>query len=127
MMTSLVRQRGASPVTWAALIALIALAALTAFKLIPLYIQDHTVKRVVEDVAHDPDNEKLSALQLWNKLDERLNINSVYDITREHYTYSRERGTPTITIAYEARKPLLGNVDLIATFSRSAVVKPLHE
>jgi hypothetical protein len=123
-MRTLAGQRGASPITWAALLAVIALVVVTVFKLIPLYLNDYTVSKVLEDLGKDPEMAQLSAVQLWNKIDERLNINSVYNVQREHYKFEKKDGRKTVSINYEARKHLLGNVDLVATFSRTAILQP---
>ena len=123
-MRTLTGQRGVSPVTWTALIAIIALVVVTVFKLIPLYLNDYTVSKVLEDIGRDPEMAKLSSVQLWNKIDERLNINSVYSVQREHFKYEKKDGRKTVSINYEARKHLMGNVDLVATFSRTAILQP---
>src|SRR5688500_19326763 len=123
-MRTLTGQRGVSPVTWTALIAIIALVVVTVFKLIPLYLNDYALSKVLEHIERDPEMAKLSSLQLWNKIDHQLNINSVYNIQREHFKFEKKDGRKTVSINYEARKHLMGNVDLVATFSRTAVLLP---
>lgn len=113
-------QTGASAFAWLALIGIIALVSVTAFKLIPLYIQDQTVAKILTDVANDPETASLSPLRTWYAVDSRLSINSVYGIQKEHFTYRKKGGITTIAINYNARKNLMGNVDLLVSFSRSA-------
>lgn len=120
-------QKGMSPFIWLALIGLIGLVAVTTFKLIPLYIQDQAVAKVLEDVANDPETARQSPLRVWYDIDAKLSINSIYSVKKEHFTYRKQSGVITIALNYEVRKKLVGNVDLLVTFSRSATLKRTNE
>jgi len=120
-------QTGASAFAYLLLVGIIALVVVTAFKLIPLYIQDQTVAKILNDVANDPETASLSPLRVWHNVDAKLNVNSIYGIEQKHFSYRKKSGITTIAINYEARKNLLGNVDLLVSFSRSADLKRRDE
>lgn len=117
------RQQGIVGLGWLVLIALIGGLVLVGFKLIPLYYDDRIVDKVLKDIANDPDNGRLTGQQLWSLIDFRLTNNSVYSITPQQFTYTRKDGRKTVAINYESRVHLIGNLDLLATFARSAVLR----
>lgn len=121
------QQVGASAFAWLALIGIIALVSVTVFKLIPLYIQDQSVAKILTDVANDPQTATLSPLRVWYAVDARLSINGIYSIEKEHFSYRKKSGVITIAVNYEVRKNLIGNVDLLVSFSRSADLKRANE
>jgi hypothetical protein len=52
----------------------------------------------------------------------KLKLNSVYDVTAKDITVSKGRGFNIVTIAYEPRGKLVGNLDYIVSFKHEAKV-----
>lgn len=115
------RQRGVSLILWLALLALVIAIGL---RLAPIYIGAFTVKSIVREVARESPNVDRSPAEIWSSIERRLAINNVKSIKRENFTYERDNGAVMIGITYEARSPLIGNLDGIARFD---ITEPLAQ
>ncbi len=51
----------------------------------------------------------------------RLGINNVTHVTRDNIEISKEDGKISIVISYEARVPMLANIDVVANFKDDKV------
>lgn len=117
-MQSLKKQAGASFLVWMVLIGILGFAAVMGLRLFPIYMESYTVGKILEDVALNSVNKSRNRNQLWSTIEKRLNINSVNNVKREHFSFKREKGKTTISIKYEVRTKLMGNLDGVATFEQ---------
>ena len=86
-----------------------------------------TIVSVMEDVAKEQSPGKKSPTTIWKSIDKRLHINNVRYIKKENFKYERGNLADTMTIKYEVRTPLFGNLDAVAKFEKSMDVKTLAE
>ena len=65
----------------------------------------------------------MSPQKIKNNISNRLWVSySSENVKREHIRITRSNGIK-VRIAYEVRRPLLGNIDLILSFDRSVILK----
>ena len=96
--------------------------AVIAMNVIPVYMTDSSVKDVMERLDQDPKSTGLSAKELKGSLTKRLRLNSVYDIKPEYIKVKKGRGVNIVTIEYEPRGKLIGNLDFIVTFKHEVSI-----
>lgn len=90
-----------------------------------VYMQYWTVRNIMTDVATTPGAAKRSPQQIWNDIDRRFSINSVYDnVTRENFSFEEVADSKFLILEYEVRKPYFGNLDLVASFGRREALAP---
>lgn len=117
--------RGAGAVTILALIFLALLIGTFVIKMGTQYTQYLTVRSVMEDVASQPGAADKSKAELWRELNRRFQINSVYDgIESDDFTIREEGDSRHLDLYYEVRREFLGNIDVVARFSRSETLAP---
>ena len=123
------QQIGATFISWLMLIGILGFLAVAGLKLIPVYMEYGTVVSVMEDVVKDQEQTpgKASPKLVWKSIDKRLSINNVDYVKPENYKFERGNGADTITIQYEVRTPLFGNLDAVAKFEKSMDIKTLAE
>jgi hypothetical protein len=121
------KQIGATFITWLMLAGILGFLAVAGLKLIPVYMQYGTIVSVMEDVAKEQSPGKKSPTTIWKSIDKRLHINNVRYIKKENFKYERGNLADTMTIKYEVRTPLFGNLDAVAKFEKSMDVKTLAE
>jgi len=121
------KQIGATFITWLMLVGILGFLAVAGLKLIPVYMQYGTIVSVMEDVAKEQSPGKKSPTTIWKSIDKRLHINNVRYIKKENFKYERGNLADTMTIKYEVRTPLFGNLDAVAKFEKSMDVKTLAE
>nr|WP_025367525.1 DUF4845 domain-containing protein [Thioalkalivibrio paradoxus] len=89
------------------------------------YMQYWTVRSIAIDVAKTPGAAERTSHQLWNEIERRLAINSIYDnVERENFTFEDDGGGRHMVLSYEVRRPFFGNLDLVANFQRRDTLSP---
>lgn len=117
--------RGAGAVTILALIFLAVLVGTFALTMGTQYTQYLTVRSIMQEVAGQPGAAEKSERELWQELDRRFTINSVYDgIEEDDFSLIHSGDRRQMKIEYEVRREFLGNVDVVARFSRTETLAP---
>jgi hypothetical protein len=116
------RQRGATFLSWVTTASIIVFTLITAVKLAPLYMEFHSVRSMVDEIAADPGAPQWSKQQLFSKVDNYLNINGLYTLTTDSFSLESvqgKRGVRELKVHYDARKHWLANIDFLVTFDYS--------
>lgn len=115
-MQSLKKQRGMTGLGWLTVLFLIGFFAFLGLKLIPIYLEHYSIKSVVESLNREPQITKKSPAEIRKLVMKRLKINSVYDFKKEYLKIKKSGGVMTITVSYEVREPMAGNIEALLTF-----------
>ncbi len=114
------KQRGAGLLTMLACLALLGLTALAALRLVPVYLEYGVVKKALQTVADELDDQRASNREVWRRLAKRLEINNVDDVTQENLVVESVDGERRIALEYEVVRPFLANIDFLLTFRAEA-------
>lgn len=117
MKSGLTRQRGMTLTGWMTVIALILFFALLGMKIGPIYLENLTVKDVVESLKDEPLITKRSASEVKSMIMKRLDINGVYDLKSDHVTVKKSPGIMKVDITYQVQKQMVGNIEILVSFS----------
>lgn len=104
-------------------ILMLSFVAHTTFKLFPVYMEDLTVKSIIDSVSKDPDVQYNRPTDVQQAIFRRFGVNNVSRVTHEDVSVVRDGEYFMIDITYEVRMPYLGNVSLVAAFSHQAEVR----
>ena len=118
------RQRGLTAISWILIIALGAFLGLIALKLIPIYLQAFNISTVVRQLPDEPFIGDKGPDEIRRSLIARLKINSVYDFNPKNIVIKKGLNSYLVDVSYEVREPVLGNVDIIVSFSNQVEIKP---
>ncbi len=114
------KQKGATFVSWMIGIAISLFLFVTGIKIMPVYLEYHTIKGMVDELATHPDAKSANKRTIRSALEKRLNINSLdKHLSAKNFDIVRIKGSnkrKEITVKYEVRKPWVANLDFIATF-----------
>ena len=116
-------QQGMTTIGLLLVLGIIGLIILTAVRVVPIYMENFTIKSVLTAVQDDQRLDAKSKAAIWNSLKKRLYINEVRLIKREHVEITRGNGQTTVTITYESRRPYLGALFIGGSFSDSVVIE----
>jgi hypothetical protein len=117
------KQIGAGLVGWLIVLSLIGLVALVTIRLAPVYMESFTVSSVLKGLAGDNSLKGTDRAQVLQALTKRLEVNNVGSIKRENVKLETVSGGLQVTVAYEKRFPILGNLDGIADFREQALIR----
>ena len=113
------KQRGATFVFWVFFLALIGFFIMLGIKLFPVYYKGFATEKIVEDLALEMQGKKPKKKQLWQSIDNRLNVNSIYSVTKDNYVYVvNKKGNIEFGLNYEVRVPAIANLDVVAKFDQ---------
>lgn len=117
-------QRGASFTSWVAIVGLLIFAFVTGVKLMPVYLEYYSVRSMLKDIAGDTSINNTSGLR--RKIDDYLNVNSLYTIQSDYFTVvtlPEKQNAKALAVNYEVRKPWFGNIDFLLTFKHAEELK----
>lgn len=123
MMRKLHRQGGMTAIGWLLVLGLIAFFVLIALRLIPVYLEYIKVVTVLESLEEEPGIGQKTRTEILQLIERRLDINDVRHVDpRKRTQITKDDGRVTIRIRYERREPLIGNVDVVASFDKAVQV-----
>lgn len=113
------RQAGLGLIGWLLLILVVGGAVTVGLKLIPLYLDFHTMSKDLESMAATPGMAAWTTPALRQNLKNRFSIDDIYHFDlRKNITVQRSPDHVYVTMAYKVNQPLLGNVDLLVSFHK---------
>ena len=112
------RQQGITFIGFMMVMILVIFFAFIAMKLFPVYQEYFSVVQAMKGLSHEPDVAQKSPAQVKEALFNRFYISYVESVERNDVTISKKKGY-TIRVQYEVRKPLMGNLDLVANFDKT--------
>lgn len=116
-------QSGLTMISWLVVIVFLLFQVVTAMNVIPVYITDSTVKKIMAELPNDLKARETPSKGLNGLVAKRLSMNSVYSIKPEYIKVKKGRGENIVTIEYEPRGKLIGNLDYIISFKHEARIK----
>jgi len=119
-MNSILRQqRGLTLISWLVILMMVGFFILLGLRLAPVYMQNYTVKNIITDLQQESGISRKPASEIRELLLRRFDVNGIENLGRENIKISRARGKTKIEVAYETRKHIAGNVDVVVTFNES--------
>jgi len=114
------QQQGLTPLAVLTIIALVAFGVLLAFKLIPVYIEYYGVVASVKSFKQDMDLPDKGEPQIRDLLKRRFEVNDVKRVKQDQVKITRAGRATTIAVRYDAKVPLVANVNLLVEFDHKA-------
>ncbi len=116
-------QKGLTMISWIVVIVFLLFQGVIAMNVLPVYITDSSVKKIISDLPNDAKAREASPSGLKTLITKRLSMNSVYSIKPDHIKVKKGRGENIVTIEYEPRGKLVGNLEYIVSFKHEARIK----
>lgn len=112
------KQRGVTFITLVFIFVIFAFFLLTGLKLFPGYNEFFSVKSAMNGLAQEENIGQMTRKQIWGSLYKRFDINSVTTPTYDdlYVEYNKETKMREISMFYEVRVPMFGNVDAVMVF-----------
>ncbi|PKM16342.1 MAG: DUF4845 domain-containing protein [Gammaproteobacteria bacterium HGW-Gammaproteobacteria-2] len=112
------KQKGLTFIGFVMLLAILGFFAYAAMRLVPIYTEYFAVKSAMKAVAAESGSAQMQPGDIRNKLIKRFDVSYVTSVNPNDIRVRRDRN-PSITIAYEVRKPFISNIDLVVSFSHT--------
>ena len=116
------KQKGLTLISWLAIIAVVLFNAIIAMNVVPVYLNDHSVKSMMQGLETDSSMRGATPKKMKENISKRLRVNNVYSVTKDNIVIKKSKNDYIITIEYEPRGKLIGSLDYIVTFKHEARV-----
>ena len=116
------KQKGLTLISWLAIIAVVLFNAIMAMSVVPVYLNDHSVKSMMQNLETDTSVRGATPKKIKEIIAKRLRVNNVYSVTKDDIVIKISKNDYVITIVYEPRGRLIGSLDYIITFKHEARV-----
>ncbi|MCU7959928.1 MAG: DUF4845 domain-containing protein [gamma proteobacterium symbiont of Bathyaustriella thionipta] len=112
------RQSGMTGIGWLIIIILIISAALLVMTILPKYITAYSVESSLQSLVNDPSMRGASKRAIRDKLSRKFRAGYVtgVDLKKDLHIEKSRAGT-LVDITYENREHIVGNIDIILSFS----------
>ena len=113
------KQGGLTLIGFIIVLAITIFVAFIGMKIVPIYMEYYSVVSAMNGVASERGSARLSPYDIRVRVLNRLYVSySAENVKEQHIKIFRGNGV-NLRIAYEVRKPLIGNLDVVAKFDRS--------
>jgi hypothetical protein len=115
-------QKGMTAIGWLLVLGLIAFFTLVTLRLVPAYMEFGKVTSVLESLKNEPGITGKTRSEIIRMVSKRFDVNDVYNVDPKLVEVKKDRGVLKVSINYERREHLVGNVDVVATFDKQVEV-----
>lgn len=113
------QQRGMSLIGFIIVLSVVIFMSMIGMKIGPIYMEYYSVVTAMNGVAAERGSAKYSPFDIRVKVLNRLYLSYSSDNVKEKdIKITRDNGVH-LRISYEVRKPIIGNLDVIAKFDKS--------
>ena len=113
------KQGGLTLIGFMIVLAMVIFVAFIGMKIVPIYMEYYSVVSAMNGVAKERGSANYSPYDIRVKVLNRLYVSySAENVKEKHIKLTRSNGVH-LRIAYEVRKPVIGNLDVVAKFDRS--------
>jgi len=113
------KQGGLTLIGFLIVLSMVIFVAFIGMKIVPIYMEYYSVVSAMNGVASERGSARYSPYDIRVKVLNRLYVSySAENVKEQHIKLTRGNGV-NLRIAYEVRKPVIGNLDVVAKFDRS--------
>ena len=113
------KQRGLTLIGFMFVLSFAIFISYIGMKIGPIYMEYYSVVSAMNGVASERGSANYSPYVIRVKVLNRLYVSySAENVKEQHIKLTRKNGV-NLRIAYEVRKPVIGNLDVVAKFDRS--------
>lgn len=113
------RQAGLGTLGFLAILAVVAIAALAVMRILPMYLDYFSVVTSLEGLQEDPRTREMGPIEIRQAAAKRFDINNVSGLRAQDLKIKRDGSVTTVRAVYEVRRPLVANLDIVASFDKS--------
>ena len=112
------KQRGMSIIGFIIVLGLVIFTVYLGMRIAPIYLEYYSVVSAMNGVASERGSAQLSPYDIRVRVLNRLYVSYTDQNVREENIKIIRRNGVQLRIFYEVRKPVIGNLDVVASFDR---------
>lgn len=112
-------QGGMTLIGFIIVLALVGFFAYIAMMLVPMYSEYYAVKQALKGLQQEPGIANRDPAKIQDLFFRRLYISYAENVKADNVKIERVDGGWNMSVNYEVRKPLIGNLDVVGKFATS--------
>lgn len=116
-------QSGITLLGFIILLGVVGFFAYVGMKVAPMYMEYYSVKRSLADMAKESDIAQADAASIRDRFNRRMNVSYVENIKPENIKIARSDRGLDVTVEYEVRRSLVGNLDVVGRFKAEQAMR----
>ena len=109
-------QQGLTLIGFVVVLAVLGCFAYLAMRLIPMYTEFYQIKKSITSTVKEPGVESWDSRGLEDRVSRHFEVGYVYSIQPKDVKRKIVNSHAVLSVDYEVRKPLFGNIDLVGHF-----------
>lgn len=110
------QQSGLTLISFLIVLAVVGFAAFVGMKLFPMYQEYYSVRSSMKGLEAEPGVGDMDPSRIQDLFFRRLYINYSENVKPKNVKFDRMEGGWLMTVSYEVRRPLVGNLDVVGKF-----------
>jgi hypothetical protein len=116
------KNRGLTLIGFLIVLVVVLFFAYAGMRVVPMYLEYHALVNAMNKLQDDPMAKSMPPNKIKDSIQRSLWV-SYANIKKEHIRISKKTDGINVRVAYEVREDFLGNIDLVASFDRSVVLR----
>jgi len=116
------KQQGLTLISLIIVAGFVGVFAFAGLKVMPMYLEQMKVAKVLEDVKQDLDGKGSSIAQIRSALGKRLDIEMVTGIQTREFTVKKVDRGYRVQASYERRETFFGNLYFVTVFDKQVEI-----
>jgi len=118
------KNRGLTLIGFLIVLVIVLFFAYAGMRVIPMYLEYHALVNAMDKLRDDPASKSMPPQNIKKSIENSLWASYASEnIKPEHIRISKKTDGINVRVAYEVREDFLGNIDLVASFDRTVVLR----
>lgn len=117
------RQRGLGLLGWTFILGTLGFMGMVTLQLIPMYLNEMAIAKVVKTTAGDPGNGGLPPAELRKAMQTRWDVEGITALETRDVKIVKVGGGRALSYEYETRAPLFYNISIVVHFENTFPMK----
>jgi len=124
MEMNLRKSKGLTLIGFVIVLAVVLFFAYAGMRVIPMYLEYQALISAMDKLKNDPAAKSMSPWKIKDSIQRSLWVSyASNNIKNDHIRISKKTDGINVRVAYEVREDFLGNIDIVASFDRTVVLR----
>jgi hypothetical protein len=117
-------RKGLTLIGFLVVLVVVLFFAYAGMRVIPMYLEYQALISAMDKLKNDPAAKAMPPWRIKESIARSLWVSyASNNITKDHMRISKKSDGINVRVAYEVREDFLGNIDIIASFDRTVVLR----
>jgi hypothetical protein len=124
MEMSIRKNNGLTLIGFLIVLVIVLFFAYAGMRVVPMYLEYHALVNAMDKLKNDPAAKSMPPYKIKDSIQRSLWVSyASNNIKKEDIRISKKTDGVNVRVAYEVREDFLGNIDIIASFDRTVVLR----